>query len=278
MILRKDIDPQRPLFPPAPTCTSTGLVAGERDRCDRRDKLAMAAQGPPEGHPDDGRTRPIPPTSSGDVTRPIPPASGYPPGPEPHQQRPYEQPYGEQTQSYDARYDSPRYVDEEPEPERRRGARTALTLIGGAVLGAVITLVVVALGTSSSEPDVSVDAAQIAALEEQVAERDARIGELEAQLAEAEAAAGEREEDIQTQRDALAEFEAQLEERSAALDGRSQALAEREARLEELERQGPAPQDPPEGDQGIEIPEIDTEQIDTFIDRLLERIRELFGG
>lgn len=237
----------------------------------------MASQVPPGGRPDDERTRPIPPTSSGDPTRPIPPPGGYPGGQAPHQQPSYEhQPYGQQTDSYDPRYDSPRNVDEEP--ERRGGARTALILIGGAVLGAVITLVVVALGTSSSEPDVSVDDAQIAALEEQVAERDARIGELEAQLAEAEAAAGERDADIQAQRDALAEFEAQLEERSAALDGRSQALAEREARLEELERQGPTPQDPPDDGQGVQLPEIDTEQIDTFIDRLLDRIRELFGG
>jgi chaperonin cofactor prefoldin len=172
-------------------------------------------------------------------------------------------------------------------PDRR--GRDAAFGIGGLVLGFLIAVVVIALGTSDRTDDGDVTAAsdQVEALEADLDERDARIEALEAQLAEAEAAAGASADDVEAQRRALDERAAALDARVEAIDERSQALDRREAELDERareleEREQQA--DEPGGDgtgadagdgEGL-LPELDTEEVETFIDRLLDRIRDLF--
>jgi hypothetical protein len=181
-------------------------------------------------------------------------------------------------------------VEDEPveEPDRRK--RDLAFGIGGLLLGFLIAVVVIALGTSDRGADGEVAAAdeRIEALEAEVDERDARIDALEAQVAELEAAAGASDADAEAERQALNERSQALDERVERIDERSQALDRREAELEERERQldereqqtdQPADAEPGgdtgDGGEGI-LPELDTDQVETFIDRLLDRIRDLF--
>jgi hypothetical protein len=180
------------------------------------------------------------------------------------------------------------------EPEGRRGRDLAFG-VGGLVLGFLIAVIVIALGTSDrtagGEP---ADSERIQELEAGLAERDAAIGELEAQVAEAQAAAGATDADAEAQRQALDERAQALDARVDAIDERSTALDQREAQLDqrqseldqreadlaERERQTEQPADGGEtdGDEDGEglLPDLDTEEVETIIDRLLDRIRELF--
>ncbi len=184
--------------------------------------------------------------------------------------------------------------DPDEEPLRNR-LREIVIGLGGAVLGFALAFVIVALSTSGAD-ELTGDEAAVELEEAQatIAERDARVAELEAQLAEAEAAAGDRDEDL------VAQLEA-LEERSSALDQREEALADleaaiadrdaevaaREEAVEQAEQEGvtggsgdgdPGDGGTPDGDGGmIDLPDVDEEEVSNAIERLLDRIRGLFG-
>jgi hypothetical protein len=195
--------------------------------------------------------------------------------------------------------DGPAQDAVEEEPEGRRGRDLAFG-VGGLVLGFLIAVIVIALGTSDRTPEgeAAVGTERIEELEAGLAERDAAIAELEAQVAEAQAAAGASDADAEAQRQALDERAQALDDRVDAIDGRSTALDQREAELEQRqaeldqrerdladrEQQAEEPGDGGEtdgggdGDDGGEglLPDLDTEEVETIIDRLLDRIRDLF--
>ena len=161
-------------------------------------------------------------------------------------------------------------------PPRRRGRDIGMWVFG-AVIGFVVAFLVVALGTDEAADGDAAAASRIEALEADLDDRDAQIEELEARLAEAEAAAGDRAEDVQAQRDAL-------DERAVALDGRAEALAEREEALDQRESdladREAAVDEPPADDDADNggLPDIDSDDVDTVVDRVLEQLRDLFGG
>lgn len=175
-------------------------------------------------------------------------------------------------------------------PPRRWGKGAALVLLG-IVLGFVAAFVVVALGTEDASPTAGPSEAamqRIQALEAEVAERDATITDLEAQLEEAGAEAGQADEAIAAQREALDSRAEELDARASALNEREQALADREraveereqqlaAREQELEEGGPSDgEEPSDEGGGLDLPELDDEQVEGIVDRVLDRIRELF--
>jgi hypothetical protein len=176
----------------------------------------------------------------------------------------------------------PRLREPAPEEEPRgRGGRDAVVGLIGVLLGVVLALVVVALGTRGPAADGDLAAAQqrATALEAELAERDAQIAELEARLAEAEAAAGARAEDVEAQRQALQERATALDDRAAGLDQRQAAVEERERRLAEREAaEQPGTPAAPDEPEGGGRPQIDVEEAQNAIERLLDRIRELFGA
>jgi hypothetical protein len=185
------------------------------------------------------------------------------------------------------------------EAEGRRGRDLAFG-VGGMVLGFLIAVLVIALGTSDRSPEGETAAApeRIEELEAGLADRDATIDALEAQVAEAQAAAGASDADAEAQRQALDERAQALDARVEAIDERSTALDQREAQLDERqseldqreaeladrEQQAEEPADGGEpggggdGDDGGEglLPDLDTDEVETFIDRILDRIRDLF--
>jgi len=185
--------------------------------------------------------------------------------------------------------------DEEEAPPRNR-LREVVIGLGGAVLGFALAFVIVALSTSGAD-ELTGDGA-VAELEDAratIAERDARVAELEAELAEAEAAAGDRDEDVAAQREALEDRSAALDQREQALEEREAAIADREAevaaREEAVEQSEQEPEDggsgdpdpedggtPDDGGDGIvDLPDVDEEEVSNAIERLLDRIRGLFG-
>jgi hypothetical protein len=182
-------------------------------------------------------------------------------------------------------------VYEEAEEPSRRG-RDAIIGLAGLLLGVVLAFVLVALGTRT--PGTDPETADAAALQERIAELEAQVDEqaaqvagLEAQLADEDVATDQRAADLEAQRQAQ-------EQRSAALDARAQALDEREAALDRRAAEpppvappppdapvtDPAPDEPPADEQpggGLpSLPDIDTEQAETIIERVLEQIRDLF--
>lgn len=181
--------------------------------------------------------------------------------------------------------------DAEEEPPHNRLREIAIG-IGGAVLGFALAFVIVALSTSGAdEVPIGEGAAELEEAQATLAERDARIAELEAELAEAEAAAGDRDEDLAAQRDALEDRSVALDEREQALEEREAALTEREAAVsarEEAVEQAEQDADTGEVDGGetgeegdgggIDLPDVDDEDVSNAIEQLLERIRGLFGG
>jgi hypothetical protein len=173
---------------------------------------------------------------------------------------------------------------DEPEPERDRRRDLAFGA-GGLLLGFLLAFLVIALGTSDrGDGEVAAADERVEDLEFELEERDARISALEAQVAEAEAAAGESDADIEAQRQALEERSQALDERVDRIDERSLALDRREAELDERERaiaereqQADEPADGDgDGENGGLLPDLDTDEVETFIDRILERIRDLF--
>ncbi len=246
---------------------------------------------PPGGDP----TRRLDPTDGADVTRRVEPdASRRAGGGYDERRAPLEaevplrhsdpaRPAAEHpTYDRDRRFDAP--VDEDDPPGHGR-ARTVALFLGGAVLGFLLAFVVVAL-TTGGDQGVGEQEAATAALEAELAERDASISELQSQLAEAEAAAGDRAEDIEAQRSALEERSQDLDDRAAALDDRERALDEREAQLREREQavDDGVPGDAPPGQEGdgggLELPsiDVDTTEVEGFVERLLDGIRDLFGN
>jgi hypothetical protein len=175
---------------------------------------------------------------------------------------------------------------DEPDRDRRRDLAFGA---GGLLLGFLLAFLIIALGTSDrGDGEVAAADERVEELEFELEERDARIGALEAQVAEAEAAAGESDADIEAQRQALEERSQALDdrvdridERSLALDRREAELDEREQTLAEREQQADEPADgdgdaDPDGENGGLLPDLDTDEVETFIDRILERIRDLF--
>jgi hypothetical protein len=189
--------------------------------------------------------------------------------------------------------EEPADVAPEADQRPRRGRDVALVLIGS-VLGFLLAFLVVAWGTSGRDAEVAEpDPAQqerIEALEAELEGRDAQIADLESQLAEAEAAAGDRDADIEAQRQALDERTVALDQRASSLEDRAAALDRREAELDQRETQldereaalddaetVPPPDDGSDGtDGGIDLPEIDTGEVENVIERILERLRDLF--
>lgn len=189
-------------------------------------------------------------------------------------------------------------LKEEQDKRVRRVA--AIGTIAGLLVGAVVMLVVIALAGGDPEPaeEVAVDEGQaeqveelegsVEELEAAVEERDAQIEALEAQLAEAQAVieerdaeleglrqqAGEGETELAEERAALEEQRAALDSRTEALDEREQALDQREEALAEREAEPPAT-DSPGTDPGEDLP-VDEEEAEALVERVLDRIRDLF--
>jgi hypothetical protein len=74
-----------------------------------------------------------------------------------------------------------------------------------------------------------------------------------------------------------------IDERSTALDRREAELDERERQVAEREQQAEQPADGDGTDGGSEdgdgeglLPDLDPDEVETFFDRLLDRIRDLF--
>jgi hypothetical protein len=179
-------------------------------------------------------------------------------------------------------------LDPDPDEPGRDRRRDLAFGAGGLLLGFLLAFLVIALGTSDrGDGEVAAADERVEELEFELEERDARISALEAQVAEAEAAAGESDADVEAQRQALEERSQALDdrvdridERSLALDRREAELDEREQALAEREQQVDEPADgdgaDTDGDNGGLLPELDTDEVETFIDRILERIRDLF--
>ena len=175
----------------------------------------------------------------------------------------------------DDTWSAPGTGDGEPPEQPTSGRRSTAMLVLGAVLGAIITVFVIALGTSSPEPEPAADA-EIASLQAelddrdaQLAERDAEIAELRARLEGEDADAAARAAELDERRDALDERATSLDERAAELDRREAELDAREAEIRRDE-EGTDPVDDPDDDDL-------SEEVDTIVERVLEEIRQLFG-
>lgn len=153
-----------------------------------------------------------------------------------------------------------------------RGRTFVIGLIG-AVIGFAAAFVVVALFTPGTETDVSDE--QLAAMEAQLEDRDAQIADLEARVADAEALAGGREQDLDAQQRALDERAAALQEWSDALSDREAAVARREAAV--AERESSTDDSPPADNDGLDLPSLDDEAVDTIVQRVLDGLRNLFN-
>ncbi|HSK23763.1 MAG TPA: hypothetical protein VK906_11330 [Egicoccus sp.] len=265
---------------------------------------------PPPGDP----TRPVGDDLPPDATQQIDPAVNErtrAAGAASREPLSYEQPWPAEPASTTSGYDRPdpeadaaaaeaERIAEEERRERRK--RDLLLGLVGALVGFLLAFVIVALSTDDGEGGEVVAADErVGALESDLGERDARIEELEAQLAEAEAAAGDRDEDVAAQQQALDERSAALDERNEQADQRGERLDERERALNEREQQldqreqaieqresesgdAPAEGDPPaDGDGGgVNLPDLPDvpsgEEVDNFVESVLDRIRNLFGG
>lgn len=179
--------------------------------------------------------------------------------------------------------DDPATRPEGPE-ESGRGRQVAIGLISG-LIGFILAFIMIAIFTGDEDgtvdPGLAASQERIDALEAELADRDVQIEELEARLAEAEAAVGESDADIEAQREALDARAGALDERANALDEREVALDQREAAIAEREQQAdadPPPTDPEPGENGgLTPPEFDDEQVENIVNRVLERLRELFN-
>ena len=179
--------------------------------------------------------------------------------------------------------DDPYAESVEPE-EPGRGKRVAIGLISG-LAGFILAFIVIAIFTGDDEamvdPGVAAAEERIEALEAELADRDLQIEELQARLDEAEAALGESDADIEAQREALDERATALDQRASALDEREIALDQWEAAIAEREQQAdvdPAPADPDPGENGgLTPPEFDEDELENIVNRVLERLRELFN-
>ena len=166
-----------------------------------------------------------------------------------------------------------------------RGKRVAIGVISG-LAGFILAFIVIAIFTGDDEavvdPGIAAAEERIEALEAELADRDLQIEELEARLDEAEAAIGESDADIEAQREALDERATALDQRASALDEREVALDQREAAIAEREQQAdvdpaPADPDPDPDDNGLTPPQFDEDQVENIVNRVLERLRELFN-
>ena len=171
---------------------------------------------------------------------------------------------------------------EEPEPSGR-GKQVAIGVICG-LAGFILAFIVIAIFTGDDDavvdPGIAASEERIEALEAELADRDLQIEELQARLDEAEAAIGESDADIEAQREALDERAAALDQRANALDEREVALDQRDAAIAEREQQAetdPAPADPDPDDDGLTPPEFDEDDVENIVNRVLERLRELFN-
>jgi len=184
-------------------------------------------------------------------------------------------------------YSTPAPVAPAEEPEAAgRGKQVAIGVIS-VLAGFILAFILIAIFTGGDDavvdPGLAASEERIAALEAELADRDLQIEELEARLAEAEAAVGESDADIAAQRQALDERATALDQRAIALDEREVALDQREAAIAEREQQAetdPAPSEPepdPEDDGGLTPPEIDEEEVENIVNRVLERLRDLFN-
>ena len=167
-----------------------------------------------------------------------------------------------------------------------RGKQLAIAVISGLV-GFILAFILIAIFTGGEDatvdPGLAASQERIDALEAELADRELQIEELEARLAEAEAAAGESDADIEAQRQALDERAVALDERANALDEREVALDQREAAIAEREQQAdadPSPEEPapdPGDNGGLTPPQFDDEQVENIVNRVLERLRDLFN-
>jgi Tfp pilus assembly protein PilN len=183
-------------------------------------------------------------------------------------------------------------LDDEDEVPPRRGRDIGFA-IAGALVGILLTFVVIALTTGGETGTAGTDDAALAEREAELAERDrqieeldARVMDLEAQLAEVGDDSADRDAELAAQREALDErlaaLDARVEEadnRQAALDERANALDQREAAIAEAEADTGSPptdSDDSDGDGGIDLDDLG-ETAEGVIDRVLEEIRNLFG-
>jgi hypothetical protein len=269
-------------------------VPGRDDRtrrAERPDPDATRQVGEPAPH-DAGVTRRIEPppgaggaAGSADPTRQIDPVTGYGEGA-----------YGDDD-GYVTVPDRPPGEGEEPvvdeelveeEPARNRGRDWAIGL-GGVAVGILLAVIVAFLAGGDDDP-LAGDVAAAERIEALEAERDdlaAQNDALEARAADAEAAAGQGDADLAAQRQALDDRASALDgrasaldQREGALDDRERALDDRESALERREAEAPGGGGDGEGDGGdgggIDLPDIDSEEVEGFFDRLFERIRDLF--
>lgn len=199
-------------------------------------------------------------------------------------------------------YASTAYAEDQPAEEdsgqrtSRSGWRSALLVLVGVVVGFVAALVVVALfgGDTGDTEAVEARDARIAelqtALEEAESENAALADALEQREEELEAAldaADSATDDIEAQQEALSERAETLDEREETLEERAEALDQREQALDQGEQQpaegGEDDADPaPAEDSGvlpdtdIDLPDLDEEDAEALVDRVIDRLRELF--
>ena len=185
-------------------------------------------------------------------------------------------------------------VADEPgpaDPEPRRGRDVAMAVIG-ALVGFILAFVIVALGTGEAdgvdpaevEAQIAALEAEVSALEDELEARDEQLDELAAERDEALEEAVEGADELEERQEALLERErdveertAELNEREAELDARAEELDAREAAIAEQEDGAPPPEADDENGE-LPLPDVDGEAAEGFVDRVLDGIRDLFGG
>lgn len=197
------------------------------------------------------------------------------------------------------------YEDEIEEAGPNRGRDLGMALLG-ALIGIVLTFIVIALTTGGSDAEVATgDDPRITELESELAERDqelaeaeARTDDLEALLASADADASDVDAELAAQREALDERLAALDARVEELDDRQEMHDDRQAELDDREADLDAREDALDasgddggdgaddanGNSGGDGPGIGEETIDEIgeaadgiVERVLHEIRNLLG-
>lgn len=173
----------------------------------------------------------------------------------------------------------------------RRGRDAAFVALG-AVLGALLSVIGIAVGTSS---DGRTGDERVEELEAALAERDAQLEERDTEL-EGLRARLEDEQDTDAREAELEERRDSLDERASALDERASELDRREVELDQRQRELQQSSDTSESsgtsDSGSDNGEGDmdeeadgdgaqdgslTEQAQNVVDRIVEEIRQLLG-
>lgn len=269
----------------------------EHDRPGDDPTRRIPPQGP--GEPGNGggwedETRRIDPSQ--EPTRVEPGAPGTDPTQQAYADPWYDEPGGSAGGPEEAEEPADPYEEDEAPATVTRGRAALYSLLSLAV-GFVLALIIVAAFGGAPADDEAVAALEdeVAALEDEVAASEEREAELEAQLAdqeaeleaardaldEADADIAEAREALDQRAEALDERETQLDERASGLDERAADLDEREAALEQ--REAALAEAEERGDidlDDIELPdvEIDPEQAQGIVDRIIEGIRDLLPG